>query len=188
MNDSILGNSIFKFDGKTKLTWTGFQMPDEVDIYEENSTFSRCEQFSSMEEYMRKRLADLSVYIDVSLVGLKVSIRDGYSVSSSQNFLEKTLLIERHCFRVTIDEDKLKLSDRFKSDIDELPDSYEQNNEVNVNRWKAFFDKYGTHVVKTAWGGGACTATVKIASSNSTEKDIHQLMVYIEVWQFNSIK
>ncbi len=44
MNDSILGNSIYKLSGKTKLTWAGFQIPDEVDIYEENSTFARCEQ------------------------------------------------------------------------------------------------------------------------------------------------
>jgi hypothetical protein len=190
MNDSILGNSIYQLSGKTKLTWAGLQIPDEVDIYTENSTFARCEQLSSIEEYMRKRLADLSVNADISFIGSKVSIRNGYSVSSlsSKSFSEKTLLIERHCFRVTIDDDKLKLSDRFRRDVDELPDSYEKNNEANVNRWKGFFDKYGTHIVKTAWGGGACTATVKVASSNCSEEDLHQLMVHIEVCLLNNIK
>ncbi|CAG8787196.1 9303_t:CDS:1 [Dentiscutata erythropus] len=122
--DNTVGSSVFQL-GDYVMSPTGFKVPREIHIHETNETFNRCERFENKKQYTHKRLLDLGLSIDFPRVFENFNLRHGYSIGSSDNNsnheLEQTFLIERHCFKFTLNIDELKLSQAFKDDIDILP-------------------------------------------------------------------
>ncbi|CAG8581802.1 87_t:CDS:2, partial [Racocetra fulgida] len=90
-------------------------------------------EFENKQDYIRKRLFDLGLSIDIPLAFVDGKLRHGYSIGSSTNNsnheTEQTFLIERHCFKFTLNIDKLQLSQAFKDDIDILPPKYDKSDE-----------------------------------------------------------
>ncbi|CAG8818078.1 13489_t:CDS:1, partial [Racocetra persica] len=180
--DSIVGSSVFQL-GENVMSPTGFKIPHNIQIDDVNETFVWNEQFKNKQEYVRKRLSDLGLSIDVPL---NFEIRQGYSVDSSANnsshTIEQTFLIEHHCFKFTLNVDELQLSQTFIDDIDTLPSKYDKSNNA---KWKNFFDKYGIYVVQSAWVGGRCSVTVKIASFSINIQSIGLIMSEVLAFIFN---
>ncbi|RIB04758.1 MAC/Perforin domain-containing protein [Gigaspora rosea] len=159
--DSIASFSVFQFEEYT-VSSMGSKVPPEVYIININENFTRCELFKNKQDYAHKRLSDLGLSIDSSFTFTNSDLRHGYSLNSS----EPTFLIECHCFKFTLKIDKLKLAQHFKDDIDALPSTYDKGDEDNLNKWKNFLEKYGTHVIQSAWAGGDCIAKLKVAQSD----------------------
>ncbi|CAG8806200.1 16471_t:CDS:1, partial [Racocetra fulgida] len=130
--DSTIGSSVFQI-GDYVMSPSGFKVPREVHIYKINETFTRCEQFENKQDYIHKRLFDLGLSIDLPFAIEDFKLRHGYSIGSSTNNsnheTEQTFLIEHHCFKFTLNIDKLKLSQAFKDDIDILPPKYDKSDE-----------------------------------------------------------
>ncbi|CAG8601802.1 8750_t:CDS:2, partial [Cetraspora pellucida] len=181
--DSTIGTSVFQI-GDYVMSPTGFKVPREVDIYETNGTLTRSEQFENKQDYIHKRLLDLGFFIDLPIAYVNSNSHHGYSIGSSTNNsnheTEQTFLIERQCFKFTLNIDKLQLSQTFKYDIDNLPPKYDKNDENNVNMWKSFFEKNGTHVVKSAWVGGS--VTIKVASSAGIQARIFNSQIQFKFY------
>ncbi|CAG8676793.1 28168_t:CDS:1 [Gigaspora margarita] len=175
--DSIVSFSVFQF-GEYTVSSMGFKVPPEVHIININENFTRCELFKNENDYAHKRLSDLGLSMDSTFTFTNSDLRHGYSLNSS----EPTFLIECHCFKFTLKIDELKLAQHFKDDVDALPSTYDKGDEDNLNKWKNFLEKYGTHVIQSAWAGGDCIAKFKVTQSDVNN---HKLMAQIKSIIFN---
>lgn len=139
-----------------------------------------------MKDYVKKRWADLKVNVDIPLNQInlgKISVRAGYSIknecTNSNKSSERTILIERYVYKLHVDQ--IEATDDFKRDVEQLPSCFDQSDDVNLAKWDAFLDRYGTHLILEALAGGSCTATVSCKSSEDSKEKMHQILGEIQV-------
>jgi len=78
-----------------------------------------------------------------------------------------TAVRELRTFELVLN-DQFQLSTEFKDAL-KLLTPYNESDAESVEKWKSFFDTYGTHVVKSVYGGGAIQIEIKSDTPYSAE-------------------
>ncbi|OXA62062.1 hypothetical protein Fcan01_00711 [Folsomia candida] len=108
-------------------------------------------------------------------------IRPGFNIES-ESFTDSGCVItavrEIRMFELVLN-DKPALSDAFKKILLQLP-VYNETDHDNVNVWVNFFENYGTHVVRSVYGGGAIEITLRSSKKCETSAITNALFNVIQ--------
>ena len=134
--DSCVATRIFEVDPKP--TKYGLMIPKIAEIRRIHSTWTFMNQYSSKKELVKDRLLHLNLDWDVSCSDLNFKHAAGFNLSSGQSSSVSnsshtiSCLIEVRLFELSMgnfrDKDS-KLTEDFKADVDELPKTFEIENE-----------------------------------------------------------
>ena len=193
--------SIFDLGDSDTLSPIGYLMPSGIKCDLCSETKVVCEYFRSRDEYIKYRLRDLNIHQSVDVNKLKWGT-DGQTVMGYNIFdtdtaygspAKITLFLEFRKFQLTL-VSNIDLNHDFKSAVEDLPEFDEKSNE-SVDKFKNFFQTFGTHVVTSCFGGGAIEVEVpspdemqRISDSNKYDffmKTKANLMKTIDLhWNF----
>ncbi len=131
----------------------GYKLPVGIKCELVTETEDICVFNESRLDYTSRRLTDLNLPpTEVSL--LSSSVKAGYNVMQqmkANNNNEFTTVREHRIFQLTLEDPPL--APVFIKELEQLPKFSDQTHIKQM--WKAFFDRYGTHVVTSAFGGGS---------------------------------
>lgn len=144
---------IFQFN-TFKTSPLGYKLPVGIKCELVNETEDICIFSESKQDYTTRRLTDLNLPT-TEINQILGNVKSGYNViqqMKANNNNEFTTLREHRIFQLTLEDPQF--SQDFIKDIEKLPKFNDQ--QVHVKQiWKVFFDRYGTHVVSSAYGGGS---------------------------------
>ncbi|CAL8147682.1 unnamed protein product [Orchesella dallaii] len=175
ITDSVLPISPYKLE-VLKTSEIGFKIPEAIDCKKESETVNLLNLFNTTEQYVRHQLVQ-KFDVDVSILnntqifyGLHNNIQEGF-------FIKESSCSETVCNFVASKFYKMFQFD-FKENAVLTPDfgrrvrslaPFNAKNYNNVELWNNFFNDYGTHVVKSAWGGGRIDIHVRSPPQISVE-------------------
>jgi hypothetical protein len=157
----------------------GYKFPSMITCFVDTQAKDVLHFFRSRKEYMEERMKGLNIGEKVSLGSFKGVTKAGYNVISEitspegQQILPVTAVRELRKFELVLN-DRFTLSPEFKKMIRALTPFNESNTE-SVDQWKEFFNEYGTHVVKSAYGGGA--VEIQLSSDEPFRMDITRTLL-----------
>ncbi|UJR18157.1 hypothetical protein I4U23_005057 [Adineta vaga] len=174
INDCTIPASIFNLGTTYILSPIGYMMPSEFVCDVCSETKDACQFFNSDNEYINARLSDLNVIGQVNANAFKFNINvraaKGYNIinKNAERHVNTTFtsLREYRQFRLTLASD-IELNSDFVSAIQRLP-KFELNNSNSVAQFTEFFQRFGTHVVTSCFGGGAIEIEASVENANTT--------------------
>ena len=144
IHDEIKARNIFDFKrGEYSEAEYGIQVPQGVVLHVARQTSTFMEDFADEEEYIRRRLSDLQVSLDVVDTDIfRMKNRGGFTRSKARagkrNVQQYTYLLEKRLFQLTLTDleergDLLTFSQSFQKALKQVPDVYEKQ-DVKVIR------------------------------------------------------
>jgi len=159
--DQVTQVSPFLFSGGLKTSPVGL-IPEEIGCKLIDDREIVFKFYTSNEDYILDRFKDLSIK-NVSLSSNHPPVvianqRIGYNVIKSNQEPTKsttaTALIEYRVFQLSLGRsDEIEFKPQFWEIVTTLPD-LDTRQQCTVDAWQEFFKYWGTHVVKSAYGGG----------------------------------
>ncbi|CAF3513478.1 unnamed protein product [Rotaria sp. Silwood2] len=180
INDCTVPITIFKLETNYTLSPIGYLMPSDIKCELNPEIKDICEFFRSNAEYIASRLKDLNVAGNINvnnhLFNVTARVGGDYNVISTNvdcnKFTKFAALREYRQFRLTLVND-VDLSQEFTAAVDNLP-TFALKKLESVNKFKAFFQRFGTHVVTSCFGGGAMEFAVSV-ENKETLKSIEDI-------------
>ncbi|RUS19264.1 hypothetical protein BC937DRAFT_87754 [Endogone sp. FLAS-F59071] len=155
--DKKTNMTIFELDNCEHFAF-GIRLPNCIEAAKHREITGMAMAFGSQEGYHNQRLVNLGVFN-----------QNRGNVDLMETEARTTVSVKEYrYFTLYIDWNKtLLLSIPFKEALDNL-----LHEDPTGDKWTQFFDKWGTHVVAQAYGGGAVRTTSKSAAG-STDQDSH---------------
>ncbi|CAF5228666.1 unnamed protein product, partial [Rotaria magnacalcarata] len=130
-----------------------------------------CQFVNSYNDYINCRLKDLNVIgqirSETSAFNIDAGGSTGYNVitkNAAHDVRTKfTSLREYRQFRLPLAND-IALDSDFESVVRDLP-RFDLNDHTSVTKFQAFFQRYGTHVVISCFGGGSIEIEATVQTS-----------------------
>ncbi len=177
IQDCTLPVSIFKLETNYTLSPIGYLIPSEIKCELNSETLDICKFISSRAEYIRSRLKDLNIsaniHVDASVFDSEVRSGAGYNYINKNTGLNThtkfNMLREYRKFRLTLAKNT-DLSEEFISAVKDLP-KFTGDESESVNKFKVFFQRFGTHVVTSCFGGGAIQITGSAETENTLKSE-----------------
>ena len=140
------------------------------------------EMFEDEKSYTQARLKSLNVNLAVKPSVFKMECRAGYNKkshsTSSSSTSEYSFLFEQRLYKLKIDSYKeylnqgITFTEDFKSDVAKLPSKYDKNDDICVNKFETFFDRFGHFVVSSAYVGGSVEVKCSRKAVGSTKTSV----------------
>ncbi|CAF4008167.1 unnamed protein product [Rotaria sp. Silwood1] len=173
INDCTVPITIFKLETNYTLSPIGYLIPSDIKCELNPEIKDICEFVSSNAEYIESRLKDLNVVGNINahdhVFHVSARVGGGYNVISTNvecnKFTKFTALREYRQFRLTLVND-VDLSTEFTAAVDNLPNFALEELE-SVKKFNAFFQRFGTHVVTSCFGGGAIEITASVETTKT---------------------
>ncbi|CAM4842294.1 unnamed protein product [Rotaria magnacalcarata] len=173
INDCTTPVSIFKFADSYTLSPIGYLIPSEIKCDMHSETKDVCQFVNSYNDYINCRLKDLNVIgqirSEASAFNIDAGGSTGYNVitkNAAHDVRTKfTSLREYRQFRLTLAND-IALDSDFESVVRDLP-RFDLNDHTFVTKFQAFFQRYGTHVVISCFGGGSIEIEATVQTSGN---------------------
>jgi hypothetical protein len=152
----------------------GYKFPSMITCVVDTQAKDVLHMFRSRKEYMEERMKRLNIGGRMSLDSFTGVTKAGYNVISEitspggQQILPISAVRELRKFELVLN-DRFTLTPEFKKIVGTLT-PYNESNHESVDQWKAFFNEYGTHVVKSVYGGGAIE--IQVSSDKPFSMDI----------------
>jgi len=162
LEDRAVPNSPFDLeDDEYKLSPLGYKIPAGLKCELINETDDVCVVTQSENEYKSRRLSDLNLAGEV-LPEDRTSFqpRSGYNIMQAgvANQSSISTVREHRMFQLTL-EPEVKFASNFEQLVKALP---KYSDQVHIRQlWKSAFDKYGTHIIVSAYGGGSIETYVQ---------------------------
>ena len=155
----------------TKTTDFGLVIPTCAKFEKVLETRSFMNQFESDSEYVKSRLSQLNVSLNVECGVFNMAPRAGFNKknntsSGHSSVTEYSFLYEQRMFELKMANFKdyikngIKFTSDFVSAVDELPESYDKNDPANRDKFERFFNRFGHFIVTAAYGGGSIETKV----------------------------
>ncbi|CAL8089890.1 unnamed protein product [Orchesella dallaii] len=169
--DTTTGVSPFVFNSGLKTTPVGL-VPNEFECKIRDDREICFKFFYSVEDYILERLKDLNLRYSISpnsLPALTSSSTSqqhwGYNIIKKNqeptNTTVATAAIEYRVFQITLPQNsEVQFKPQFWDAVTEMPDM-DIKDPSCVSAWKDFFGYWGTHVTKSAFGGGSVEVTFR---------------------------
>ncbi|ODM91066.1 GTP-binding protein A [Orchesella cincta] len=167
--DRHLATSPFDLQENT-LSDIGFMIPKVLTCKLDKDTTQNFRRFADKEEYIQHRLHSLGIKGELPPSSFKGVTKAGHNIESESFKNDSCSLSATREFRFFdfIINDRVPFTKEFESDVKSLP-VFDQGNHESVTKWNAFFNEYGTHVVKSVHGGGAIEITLESAKPFNDE-------------------
>ncbi|CAL8147970.1 unnamed protein product [Orchesella dallaii] len=191
---TVLPVSPFKLDS-WKMSEVGYKLPDVLKCRKQSRNLNSLEIFDRMEQFIRYKLAnDGGIYAGLvgninTFTGLQGQInKQGVFVNETGCTLNNTCSFVAYknfeLFQTYLDfkKENVTLSPVFIQRVSNLTPLNESNYE-SVRLWNDFFNEFGTHVVKSGWGGGRIGIKVEIPSSiqvATLKEKLFKVVEYVE--------
>ena len=194
LHDEIKPAEIFKLKGlPLQETKYGFKLPGGIKMSAANRTINFCQQFEEQGKYIRNRLTQLGVQLDIELTLFSDKSRAGFSLNGKQagSFRSKeySLLYEKRYFRLEINDlSQLQIADQFVNAVqsNRLPWAYEKNSPQNRAAHEDFFNSWGHFVISSAYGGGSLELKVKSSGSEMSVEAEKKALLQVQA-QFKGV-
>jgi hypothetical protein len=157
----------------------GYKFPSMITCVVDTQAKDVLHFFGSRKEYMEERMKGLNIGGRMSLDSFTGVTKAGYNVVSEitspegQQILPITAVRELRKFELVLN-DRFTLTPEFKKIVRTLT-PYNESNHESVDQWKTFFNEYGTHVVKSVYGGGAIE--IELSSHKPFSMDITRTLL-----------
>jgi hypothetical protein len=157
----------------------GYKFPSMITCVVDTQAKDVLHFFGSRKEYMEERMKGLNIGGRMSLDSFTGVTKAGYNVVSEitspegQQILPITAVRELRKFELVLN-DRFTLTPEFKKIVRTLT-PYNESNHESVDQWKTFFNEYGTHVVKSVYGGGAIE--IELSSDKPFSMDITRTLL-----------
>ncbi|RUS26513.1 MAC/Perforin domain-containing protein [Jimgerdemannia flammicorona] len=172
--DCPTANPVFNL-GEYKETGINFSLPEFVQAVKACETVGDTTKTGTQKEYHDKRMIDLGIFSNSSAEDLHISVDEEHNVTNSNKRtteLNNTQVVdERRIFKLSIDPIKTPLSEEFKMALRQLPTTYEPHEYDNAAKWDAFFERWGTHSIIGAYGGGMMVIT-KMENKTTADSNV----------------
>jgi GTP-binding protein EngB required for normal cell division len=163
--DSMTSNSPFKLDD-ISCSEIGYKLLTGVRAQAIQEVVQLVMEYDKTNSYLHERLTALNVDGAMQRENFTAETRTGHNILTP-NTNRITGIREDRVFRISIRK-KIPVSDNFMEEVYRLP-NYEDGDKISRAVWRLFFQKYGTHVVDSVYGGGSIEviATKKIPGKTS---------------------
>ena len=154
---------------KTVTTDFGVVIPTCAKFEKVLETRSFMDQFESDSEYVKSRLSQLNVSLNVDCGVFNMATRAGLNktnASSTSSVTEFSFLYEERMFELKMANFKeyvkkgIEFTSDFVSAVDKLPESYEKDDPASRSKFERFFNRFGHFIVTAAYGGGSIETNV----------------------------
>ena len=173
LTDEIKPMALFNMDAPNLQKSTfGLWLPKGIEMTKVNNSQTFMEQFSDEGDYVKNRLTQLGVNIEVDLKLLNMKSISGFSVhkphKTSFENTKYSFINEKRIFKVDLrDLSAVPISDNFQKYVNsKLPEIYDKGDQSNWKGFQSFFNSWGHFVISSAYGGGSAEAKI---STNSIE-------------------
>lgn len=149
--------------GRTALAPIGCILPKCIVAHKYIELNFTCKMFRNNSDMIKERMNKLKINVALDRVGVGFNfpIRNGYNVADHRSHQSLTAVIEYKLIKLEIRHDA-PINQEILRAVEDLPTNYEEENVANVNKWKEFFDCYGTHYITSAFIGGLVEFNVSI--------------------------
>lgn len=153
----------------------GFMIPKILTCKLEPGTKEHFHIFDNKVQYLQQRLKSLGIEGTISNETFSGTIKPGHNIKEISFKDDGCTLSATREFRLFefVLNDRLDLTEEFKSTVRALPPFNETDHE-NVAQWTQFFNDYGTHVVRSVYGGGAIE--IQLQSDRPFNNDLAQAL------------
>ena len=186
-NDEKKPFEIFKMkSGEMRADSFGIILPNGMELYTDQQTRSFMDYFQNQEQYVKRRLTQLNLNLNVndSLFGMKMRAGNFTAAANanSNSAVECSFLLEKRLFKVELrDLSLLQVNDNFKeSVINDLPESFHSKDHGCCNKYSAFYDNWGHFVITAAYGGGSLEIKTMVNATQGIEKAINDVRMQLE--------
>lgn len=175
--DKVLSTSPFQM---TSLQYSdiGFLIPAALTFKIEQVDKLNFDIYKSKEAYLkiRQHLLGLEGNI-IPLENFQATLKPGSNIRalSFKNY-SCSLSVTREFRRFELIFNTGDLNKEFKDAVQALP-SFNEIDHDNVNQWKVFFKNYGTHFVRSVYGGGAIQINLK--SNKSIDHEFVEKLLHL---------
>ena len=165
LNDKTTLADIMKYE--TTTTDFGLVIPTCAKFEKVHETRCFMDQFKNDNEYVKSRLTQLNIGLNVEYSMFKMGARAGFnkknSVSSDSSY---SFLYEERMFKLKMANFEeyvkkgIEFTSIFVSAVDKLPESYDKDDPANRSKFERFFNRFGHFIVTSAYGGGSIETKV----------------------------
>ncbi|CAL8136954.1 unnamed protein product [Orchesella dallaii] len=182
LTDSPLSESPFEI-GELQESDIGFMIPSFLTCkLEQNSTHNFI-FVDDQQSYIRKRLRSIGIEGQISPTLFKGTPKPGYNVKTITFRNGESVLSAQRAFKrfQFIVKERPNLKKEFVEAVKALP-TFNENDHEAVSNWTDFFNLYGTHVVKSIYGGGAIEIQLRNYGTRNKEasKALFSLIMFAE--------
>ncbi|ODN01576.1 GTPase IMAP family member 5 [Orchesella cincta] len=156
LSDELTHQTPFRVDS-LRASEVGYVLPD----------FIKCEKYFGSDKDFRAFSQNYSEYVnersklldmEESLADIKFAgkVKEGFNIkpNKSETTITLSAVQEVRVVRCELDAKHLNLSDEFLNAVDFLTE-FNSSDRDSVNEWVIFFNKFGSHLVTKAYGGGS---------------------------------
>ncbi|CAL8122662.1 unnamed protein product [Orchesella dallaii] len=190
LKDIVLPISPYKLDDNDdmKTSEIGFRLPGAIQCTKQpEHNFNKLTTFDTKQQYVQHMLTNFAINISVVgntdiFTGFDGKIRDGYFVkdkSCSNSICSFVASRYFKLFQFDLNILTAQLSPDFIKRVGNLT-AFDESNYESIDLWNSFFNDYGTHMVKSAFGGGRIDIHVRCPSTTSVESLKNRLFSTVE--------
>lgn len=176
-------------------TVLGITIPTCAKFENVNETRSFMNQFDSEDSYIKSRLTNLNVSLDVDYKMFNMSTKAGCTLSNDttapSSSEEYSFLFEQRMFELKMANYKeyiknagITFTDDFKSAVEKLPEIYDQDDEECRSKFQRFFDQFGHFMVSSAYGGGAIEMKITNQKHGSETPSFDEIKAFFSTCLF----
>ena len=178
IHDEIKARNIFDFSDDYSDAEYGLEVPKSVVLNVARQTSTFMEDFQNEEEYIRRRLSDLQVSLDLVDTNIfNMKNRGGFTRSKDRSGKQKiqqySYLLEKRLFQLTLADlahkSLLNFSQSFERSLKSIPKKYDKTDIRTIRDIQDFFNNWGQYVVVQAYAGGSME--VQLSTVHSEESD-----------------
>ncbi|ODM95783.1 Reticulocyte-binding protein 2 a, partial [Orchesella cincta] len=187
LRDSVLPISPYKLDNNNlKMSPIGFRLPEAITCTKESNNFNLLQIVNTRDKYVRNRIESFGINMETVgstelFTGLQRKIKEGFFVrdsSCSNNVCSFVASRYYKLFQFDLNT-SAQLHPDFIKRVNNLT-AFDESAYESINSWNAFFNDYGTHVVKSALGGGRIDIHVSHPTSISVDSLKNMLFKTVE--------
>ena len=184
LNDKTTLTDIMKYE--TTTTDFGVVIPTCAKFEKVHETRCFMDQFKNDNEYVKSRLSQLKVCLNVEYDMFNMATRAGLNKtqnanSNSSSVTEYSFLYEQRMFELEMANFKeyvkkgIEFTSAFVSAVHELPESYDKNDPANRSKFERFFNRFGHFIVTAAYGGGSIETKVTSQQHGSNTMSFEEM-------------
>ncbi|CAL8138956.1 unnamed protein product [Orchesella dallaii] len=173
--DTYLPSSPYQLGENPILADIGYLIPEVLTCKMDKNTAQQFITFNNQEEYIQHRLRSLVIAGDMPPESYKGQTKPGHNIRTDSFRNDSCTLSATREFRLFefILNDRQKLTKEFQRDVKALP-VFNSSSHETVDQWKAFFNEYGTHIVRSVYGGGEIQ--IKLESNQPFNDDMRDAL------------
>ena len=173
-NDNKVQKSVYKLEEQNH-AYYNFEFSSNIDLTKENEIIINAETLDNSDAYIKTRLHQLNVHLDKYdskyFKFAKRAPKAGLNYAKNKDL---TFSIVSSLFSLKLRENSKVISESFKKDVEDLPDNYIKGDKKNADKFKKFFQSWGSHVIIEQRTGGFIEGIIKknILPNEAIKKEI----------------